>query len=299
MGQLWLEVGIFAAVSMFSGIVLWILFLLLRSDQPIAPPKRLELRSHSLGQPNEFDRAFTRLIVESGYTLSPALAMLLLLGCSFLAGVAMFVILEKLSVAFIASIVVGSLLICLLLWQRIRHQQLVQSQLPSVIEMLARSVRAGESLEQALRSVATQTPPPLAADLRRAVQKLDLGLGLPETIHQLDDRYRMIDMRMFTSAVAVHRLSGGDLPKALERLALVLQDRLNYRRRLRSMVASARFAALLIGMATPGILLYYAFQENYMGTFLSDPNAQFYLLLAGGLEVAGVLWLAAVSRSPG
>ncbi len=243
------------------------------------------------------DRSFNRLIEESGLPLGATAGMLLILALSLAVAGGIYVAFENVLWAGAAIPLVICLLILLFMGLQARQAKLVQDALPRVVEMLARSVRAGESLEQALFSVAQSTPGPLGVSFRRAAQQIDLGLPIGTALAQLQQRHRSLDVRMVVGALVVHRQTGGDLPSTLERLAMVTRERLTYRRQLQAATAAARAAALCVGLITPFIFLYFLNQERYAERMLNDPSGQFFIILAAGLEVVGIGWLLLLSRS--
>lgn len=294
----------FAVIILLAGGVLSLAYFLIRwirGEEVENSGPRLTLAPTENGDVSpsteKFDRAFNRLVMESGLPLSPTVTMILWLGTSLLVGATLFVAFENLLVSLLGAVTAVILFLVVIMALRTRRQRKIMENLPATIDMLAQSVRAGESLEQALHLAAEKARGPLASDLRRCVQQIDMGLSVAAALHRLQDRYRLLDVRMFVSAVAAHRQTGGNLPATLGRLSMVMKERLEYRRQLRSITASGRLAAFIIVLAAPLVFLYYLFSKVFAENMFDDPNGQFFLLLAVGLEVVGLIWLLAVTRT--
>jgi tight adherence protein B len=159
--------------------------------------------------------------------------------------------------------------------------------------MLARSLRAGRSIDEAVQMAGTQLPEPLAKEFRFCGNQLALGLSLPAVMRSLVDRVRLFDVRIFTTTLSVHRQTGGNLARVLERLAAVVRDRLCYRRQLRSITGAGRFSAGLIAVIGPLLFLFmFFFQPEYVGAMIESPLGQTMLIAAFVLEAVGLVWTA-------
>lgn len=246
----------------------------------------------------EFDQWFLRLVQETGYDWSPAVAVLFLMLFALVVGGALFLGTDAPAVGAIgAGIGLGAALILLMVVRGRRIRQ-VQEQLPAALDMLARAVRAGESLEQAIELVGAKSPEPLAAEFRRVGRQLGMGLSMTAAMRALVYRVRLIDVRIFTTTLAVHRRTGGNLASTLERLAGVIRERLTYRRQMRAATGAGRVSATMIAAAGPLLFAYlFFFQPEYVGGLLTDPIGRSLLILAVLLEVAGLIWIARLLHS--
>lgn len=246
---------------------------------------------------SRFDRWLFFTVHDSGLPVSPLGAAVAILGIGLLLGGALFVVYENELVSAVAA-AIGAL--CTLLGSIalvIYRRQQVATQVPRWVEVLARSLRAGQSLEHSLRVSLQKLTGPLARDLRICTDRLALGLRVHEAFQDLGLRYRSLDLQMVLSALAMHSQTGGDLPSTLERLAAVAQQRLEYRRQTQAASSTARFAAICLAIAPPLIFAYYWYTNQFMDSLLSDPSGQFALALAIGLELIGLVWLLFLSRA--
>lgn len=272
------------------------------SSPPTEKPRLVFRRAEKLGYETNgvtgsFDSNWERFVMDTGLPMTGTAALLALLGLGVLFAAGVYVATEEpvlTLLALVAGWVVG---IVALFALRSRRQTQILTHLPGLVEMLARAVRAGESVEQALRAVSQKAEGPLAADLRRTVGQIDLGLPLTTALRRLEERHRQVDVRMVIGALVLHRTAGGNLPATLERLSTVTRERLDYRRQFRAVTGSARMAAIAISLAAPCLFIYLAYTKRYMETMLDDPSGQFFLMVAVGLELAGIFWLLALSRN--
>jgi tight adherence protein B len=310
MGAVMVGIGpddaIFAAIAAFIsiGAVVAIALVLVRmrylhaqSERPSDPSYLLRNRGETPSvETTAFDDAFAQVIVETGSTWNPTLVFLLLLfGGLIPAGIALLATDHVAAAA--ASGVIGLVIgVGIVFALRARRRRNALDQLPVVTDMMARAIRAGESLEQALASVSQKTGTPLGPSLRYCSRQLHFGLPAADAFRGLDRSYHLAELRMLASGLAVYRQTGGNVPMMLERLAVVMRQRLAFRRQLRAMTSSARMAAIIIAAAAPVMFFYFLFQEEYGDVLLTTEGGRFCLTVACGLEILGLAWLFGLSR---
>lgn len=235
------------------------------------------------------------LMLQSGTGLSPTMAMLLSVCCGLTLGGLAWVIQENfLSTAFAAMI--GFILPTLLLMlARSRRQATMMRQLPPMLEELARAAKTGRSVEQSLQFVASDTPAPLGDELKRASQRLDLGMNLREALADLPHRTGLMTLQLFCMSLGIHQQTGGDLVHVLERLSRTVRDRLSYLGRLRAATAASRATAVLMILIPPAVLAFFIFRDpNYLQSLLSSSWGRISTFIAIALEVVGILWILRV-----
>lgn len=262
-------------------------------------PFRLQRRprpaidDRSNGPVARFDHWFFQLVQDSGQACSPVSAcLLLILSGAVLAGV-LFLWREQVLVSVLGLVAGMGIPIAYLMVQKQKRIRQLQEQLPPALDMLARCVRAGQSLDQALLSVGQQAPEPLAAEFRLCAKQLDMGLGMTSVMRLLVERVRLHDVRIFTTTLTVHRQTGGNVAKVLERLAGVIRDRLSYRRQLRVATGAGKASAMLVSLIGPLVFVFFFFfRPEYLETMLTSPLGQSALLVAVLLEIVGLVWTA-------
>jgi tight adherence protein B len=166
------------------------------------------------------------------------------------------------------------------------------------MELLARAVRAGETLDQAIALVGETTEEPLKSEFVRCSKHLDMGLSLDAAIRSLTRRAPLPETRIFAATLMVQRRAGGSLPVTLERLARVIRDRLSYQRQFRAATSAARFSMIFILLIGPLVLAYmWFFQREYVQNFVSTPQGHILMITAVILQVIGTIWVFKLLRS--
>jgi tight adherence protein B len=246
-----------------------------------------------------FDRWFNALLEDSGLEWNPTAAALLLVLWGALCGIALFSYNERFDMAVAAGLIAVPLPLVYLIARRSRRLAKLQDQLPPALDTLARSIRAGQTLEQAIGLLGDHSPDPLAKEFRWCSKQMDMGLALPAVMRSLVRRVRLYDVRILATTLIVHRQMGGNVVNVLERLSQVIRDRLNSRRQLRATTAAGRMSAGFVSLVTPGVFLYFVFfRPEYVSEMLQSTLGQTMLLVAVILEIVGLVWMARLLRAP-
>lgn len=179
-----------------------------------------------------------------------------------------------------------------LLAARIRKRQdALVRQLPELARLLAGSLRAGQTIPQALERAARDMAPPLGDLVRRAHGEISLGLPLEEALHRLADRAGNRETRLLCASIQVQREVGGDLARALDGLSHVLAERHAVLREAAALSAEARAVAGIVPvLSVGGVLLLNVISPGVLDLLRTLPGAAL-LLVFGGLQALSWFWI--------
>lgn len=289
------------AVAAVGYLVLDLRRVRLASAEEAKPPRlqrlRLEEADAPVGPVASFDRWFVKLLRDVGLGWNAAVAALLLALWAIVCGAVVFVFDERLEPAVAAGLAALPLPLMVLGIQRARRIARLQEQLPPALEILARSMRAGQSLDQAVKLLGDHTPDPLAKEFRWCSHQLEMGLALPAVMRSLSRRVPLYDMRILATTLIVHRQTGGNVVTVLERLAQVIRERLNYRRQLRATMAAGRLSTTMVGIVAPAVFAYFFFfRQDYLRPMFESSLGWSILAVAIILEIVGVIWARRLTR---
>jgi tight adherence protein B len=238
------------------------------------------------------DHRFDQFVKGSGGALTPEQALGITALCGVSAGGLLLLWRDDLALALVGVIAGMALPLVVFRGLRARWEQRLQDQLPDAYFLLARSLRAGENLEQGLRTVAEHGPQPLAGEFRDGIEKIRLGLSVPATLQLIARRLRLADFDVLVTAVTLHRTLGGNLALLLDRVAASTRDRNQFRGYFRAATALGRTTGLFISAVPPLLFLgYWLWQPEILGRFLNSSLGQRGLAMAVILEIVGSIWL--------
>ena len=177
----------------------------------------------------------------------------------------------------------------LVAWKRKSRREKFLKQLPASFDLMARVIRAGQSIPEALRAVADAFPDPISSEFTRCQNQLNMGLAPEVTFREMAIRSGILEMQIFVMALLIQRQAGGSLSEVLERLASVIRARLKLRKQIRSLTAEGRLQGLTL-VVLPFIVFgaMMVINRGYAVTLLDHTR----LLAAMGIAMlCGILWI--------
>jgi tight adherence protein B len=169
-----------------------------------------------------------------------------------------------------------------------RREHMLQ-QLPNAFALMARVIRSGHSVPQAVQAVADAFEGPLAAEFARCQKQQNLGIRPEVTFHEMAQRTGILEVRVFVTAMLIQRQVGGNLSEMLDRLAALIRDRLRVRKQVRTLTAEGRLQGLTL-LVLPFVVFAALFVINrrYAMVLLDHPSL---LLVTAAVMGVGVLWI--------
>jgi tight adherence protein B len=261
---------------------------ILREQSSFASPDRD-------GVGNQLNGWFDQLFVQTGWGIPPVVVMFLCVITGVLLGGAVFVWTEH-PVPTAMGALVGMLLpVAMAVFARGSRQKKINDQLPGMIEELARAARTGRALEGCLQLVAKDTPNPLGGELKHCVGKMELGIPVQAAMSGLPERTGVVGTSILTTALVVHRQTGGDLVHVLDRLARTLRERSQFLGRLKASTTASRLTALLMIGLPPIILGFFLFRDpTYFQSLMASSWGRMSTITAFILLFIGSVWVLRV-----
>jgi tight adherence protein B len=246
---------------------------------------------------NRINGWFDQLMIQCGFGISPAVALASCVCSGVLLGGLAYVIQENLLTTAFAAAIGTVLPILVMIVARHRRQSKMLSQMPPMLDELARAGKTGRSLEHCLQQVAEDTASPLGSELQMCTRRLALGVPLEAALAEFPDRTGLVSARVLATALTVHRQTGGDLVKVLERLSQTVRDRIQFQGRLRAATAASRATAILMIALPPAILAFFVFRDTaYLNNLMASSWGRIVTATAILLEIVGAVWILAVLR---
>ncbi len=174
--------------------------------------------------------------------------------------------------------------------KRISRLQNFTEQLPDALDMTARSLRAGHSLSSAIEMISKEMAEPVAGLFRTAYEEQTLGLSIRDSLSRMLDRIESMDLRLFVTAINIHRDVGGNLAEMLERLATTIRERLKIRRQVKVYTAQGRLSGYVLAVlpiAMAGILYFIA--PDYIAELTEAEIGKYIIAIAIVFQVIGFM----------
>ena len=176
------------------------------------------------------------------------------------------------------------------LWRRKRRLKAFGVQLPDALDMLARALRAGQSLGAGIGMVASEVGPPLGKEFGRVFEEQNLGIPWEDSLDALTERVPNLDLKFFATAVILQRQTGGDLAEILDKIGSLIRDRFKIWGAVQALTGEGRLSGVVL-MALPVVLFFAVYRLNpeYVMVLFTDPMGKKMLAVAVFLQILGAL----------
>jgi len=195
-----------------------------------------------------------------------------------------------LTIVPVPAVLTALLPVVWLLWRRKRRLKRFAVQLPDAMEMLARSLRSGQSLQAGFNLVATEMAPPLGKEFGRVFEEQNLGVPMEESLDDLTQRVPNLDLKFFATAVILQRQTGGDLAEILDKIGSLIRQRFQIWGQVQALTGEGRLSGIVL-MALPVLLFVavYYLNPDYVMLLFTDQMGKKMLAVAVFLQVLGAL----------
>jgi Flp pilus assembly protein TadB len=170
-----------------------------------------------------------------------------------------------------------------------RYQNRFLEAFPDALDLIARAVRAGLPVFDAMAVAGREVRPPVGPEFERTLEEMRIGTDVDEAMQHTADRIRVPDFRFFVVALKLQRRTGGSLAETLGNLSGIIRRRREMRLKTRALTSEAKASATVLGLLPVflGVLLFYLNHE-LMAPLLSDPRGRFMLGVALLSLMAGI-----------
>jgi len=197
--------------------------------------------------------------------------------------------------AMLMAALVGAPTVALATAVRSRRRRLGSS-IPAALDELARSLRSGGSLVQAIADAAHATPGAIGDDLFQVAAAHRAGVPLADALARWRTMRPIAGVRLTASALELGIAAGGAHARAIDGVAATLRDNLAITAEVRAQGAQAQASALVIGLAPIGFTALACLADHRTATFLFQTPAGLACLAIGlALDAAGAIWMGHIT----
>ena len=167
-----------------------------------------------------------------------------------------------------------------------------QVQLPSTLNLLSGSMRAGFSFAQGLESVANEATEPTRRELQRVFTESRLGRPIEDALEDSANRMTSVDLMWAVMAIRIQREVGGNLAELLDTVSDTMTQRERIRLEIKALTAEGRFSGIILGIfpvVFAGVL--FLIQPDYIGELFHNTIGIMAMVGCGVMTFFGFLWL--------
>ncbi|HEX3508428.1 MAG TPA: type II secretion system F family protein [Candidatus Dormibacteraeota bacterium] len=175
--------------------------------------------------------------------------------------------------------------------RRGRRLRTFEAGLPRAMELIANSIKAGQSIAQALSSVTDNAGPPLNEEFGLARREIELGASVDSALSNMVKRMGSSDLRLVVMVITIQHSVGGDLPAILTTLADTMRQRAEMREEILAATAQSRASSLIVTLlpVAAAALLYFLVPDYFRPMFTSALGWVLIGISAGLLVIGNVI----------
>jgi tight adherence protein B len=265
---------------------------LLRADATAGASllERLARRSDLVGQ-------LTTLTAQAGSKQSTTDLLLIMATCGIVGAALGWWRIGSYGGALLAGLLTGAIPVLHLVVKRNRRLKRFEERFADAVDMISRSIRAGNALSAAIQVVGDEMADPVGHEFRQVTEEIRLGVDPGEALARLQDRIPTEDVQFFCNAVRIQRGAGGNLAEILDRLSDVIRKRFELLSHARVLSSQQRYAAIFVGLSPMLFsLIFYFLSPGYFDPLIASPAAPTLLGSGLALEVVGFLIIWRLAR---
>ena len=184
-------------------------------------------------------------------------------------------------------------------WTLLRHrgEARFEAALPGAVEEIARGLRSGASLRQAIAEAGGATSGELGQDLAQVARATHHGVSLVTSLEDWARRRQLTGVRLVVAALCLASEMGGATAQAVDGVAATLRQRLAAGAEARALATQARASAAVMAVAPIAFCAVASATDPRTLSFLFRTVPGLAFVAAGlALDMAGALWMARITR---
>ena len=182
-------------------------------------------------------------------------------------------------------------------YRKTRRMLKFEQQLPEALDLVARSLKAGQPFIVGMQMVGEEFADPMGTEFHKTVDEVNFGAGVPEALESLAKRVDCPDLLFFVTSVIVQREVGGNLAEILEKTSSLIRQRFELHDRIRVLAAEGKLSTMIL-FALPlalGLVINFL-NPGYLAVLFTEPVGKGMVAGAGSMMLLGSLVIRKMIR---
>ncbi len=316
----WFGVGAVAAAAIAAALIGWVVFESYRNSQA-ALSRRLESyvsksnveeaeedsgtilgklpgfgllsqRAEGFASDRGLMQPISNLLESANLPWRPGEAVAFALTSSVIIALAVGLWVESIAAGLLTAVALVAVVYVVVNQIAARDRKKFEEQLPSVLGLLATSLRSGQSFLQAMEAVAAEAPQPTAREYNRAVAEVRLGRTVGSAMSGISQRMNSSDFEWVVMSTEIQREVGGNLAEVLDIVSDTMLQRTRLRREVRALSAEGRFSAgILLLMPIFLVMFLYVNNRPYLMQLTASTTGWILVGVCLGLMAGAIAWV--------
>ncbi len=173
-----------------------------------------------------------------------------------------------------------------------KRLETINEQLGDALDMMASSLRAGYSFNQAMATVGREMPLPISLEFKKVVKETSYGVSMDDSLDKMLERVTLDDLELVVTAVKIQRQIGGNLAEILDNISGTIRQRIQLKGEVSALTAQGRLSGIIASSA-PIFLAVFMFinSPEHMKLLFTDSTGQKLLVLGVIGQLLGFIFI--------
>lgn len=240
----------------------------------------------------KFFSALDSLITHAGLKIQLSYFIAYAFTAAVVPAIAVYIFYHKAIFALPVIPAVFLIIYAVLQFKKKARQNKLTEQLPDLLMMISRSLRAGHTVTSAVELVGLEMANPAGELFKTAYDQQKLGMRMIDALTGMTYQIESLDLRFFITTVTINSEIGGNLSETLDQLAKTIRERLNVRRQVRVYTAQGRFSGyILAALPVFMFLMFNLLNPSYEQMLIKEKLGNYMLIFAVVMQVIGYLFI--------
>ena len=181
--------------------------------------------------------------------------------------------------------------------QRRRRVARIEAQLPEALDMIVNAMRAGFSVQAAMKFVGEEMTDPIGEEFTTFYDEQRLGLDVRDALLAMQDRVDTVDVRMFVTSLLIQRETGGNMGEILTGLSMLIRDRAALRDQIDILTAEPKLTGnALAALPLLAFAVIMVLDRSIMAPMFETELGRYTLAFAVGALLVGFVAIRQIAR---
>lgn len=163
-------------------------------------------------------------------------------------------------------------------------------QLPEALELMANSLRSGNTVQSSMQLIAEEFAPPISQEFAIVSESIRLGIPVEQALDEMAERVVNNDLQFFVTAVSMQRQCGGDLAEVLDKISWLIRERFHIQGQVQALTGEGRMSgAVLLALPVVIFILIYLLNPEYAVLLFTEPSGRKMLGVAIFMQFLGAI----------
>lgn len=242
-------------------------------------------------------RALDVHLRRSRLSISLLQAIFVIIGLTLISSVLCYFYFKNATPALVCLLVTPILLWWLLSFLSEKQQKKMDLLLPSLINSMLTTMRAGGTPVQALHATSRNAAEPMKSSITHVLNQLQLGQSPITVWKEWSDFWDTKSARLLSTGIRVKWEAGGQMSSVLEHILETIEFRKKIEVRISTLTTQAKIGSILLTIIPPFLVyIQYLRTPELVTEMFEDDVGQKMYIFAATLTIVGFIWLRKLAK---